>query len=176
MADNYVEFSQVLPHLNDAEIAWLQDQLQEVVVVEDQEHPIGSVPAEVEENHATWRGARFLHNCDDVTGWGDEIEFAYAFRFEDGNVDWGRHLWIYSEQYGSVDQVAWLVQKFLRQFRPQDIWALTYACTCSKPRIAEFGGGAVIVTADELRWEDVQSIAEKACRDWKETTPPVSKT
>ena len=62
---------------------------------------------------------------------------------------WGRHLWFYAEESGSPDNVAWLVQKFLKRFRPDQCWSLTYAATCSKPRVGEFGGGAVFVTADD---------------------------
>ncbi len=176
MADNYVEFSEVLPQLTDAEIAWLRDQLQSIVVVNDREHLVGSLPAEVEEKQATWRGPCFLHNCDDVNGWGDEVEFSYGFAFDDRNTEWGHHLWVYSDEHGSIDQVAWLVQKFLRQFRPRDCWTLTYAATCSRPRAGEFGGGAVIVTASEIHWEDAHSIAENARRAWLEQTPRVPAT
>jgi hypothetical protein len=31
---------------------------------------------------------------------------------------------------------------------------LTYANTCEKPRVGEFGGGAMFVTADNIVWED----------------------
>ena len=62
---------------------------------------------------------------------------------------WGRHLWVYAEESGSPDNVAWLVQKFLKKFRPDQCWSLTYSTTCSKPRVGEFGGGAVFVTADD---------------------------
>ncbi len=176
MADNYLEFSEVLPQLTEAEIAWLRYQLQPVVMVNDQEHLLGSLPVEIDENQATWRGPRFLRDCDDVTGWGDEIEFAYEFSIDERDSGWGHHLWLYSEEYGNIDQVALLVQKFLQQFRPIDCWTLTYAATCSKPRVAEFGGGAVIVTASDIHWEDAQSIAENARRAWREQSPPVPTT
>ena len=37
---------------------------------------------------------------------------------------------------------------------------MTYATTCSKPRVGEFGGGVIVVTADEIEWLDAQSIAD----------------
>ena len=67
---------------------------------------------------------------------------------------WGRHLWVYAEESGNPDNVAWLVQKFLKKFRPDQCWSLTYATTCSKPRAGEFGGGAVFVTADAIMWQN----------------------
>ena len=162
MADNYVQFSEVLAHLTDAEVAWLRDQLQPVVIIHDQELPADSPAVTVAEHEATWRGPRFLLGCDDESGWGDEPEFSYEFSLHEPQGQWGRHLWIYSQEYGNVDQVAQLVQKFLRQFRPHDCWSLTYAATCSKPRVSEFGGGAVLVTAERIRWHDASAIVAAA--------------
>ena len=45
-----------------------------------------------------------------------------------------------------------LVRKFLKQFRPDDCWSLTWSETCSKPRVGQFGGGAVFVTASDVAW------------------------
>jgi hypothetical protein len=52
------------------------------------------------------------------------------------------------------------VQKFLKKFRPDQCWSLTYATTCSKPRAGEFGGGAVFVTADEIKWQNAYDFIE----------------
>ena len=38
---------------------------------------------------------------------------------------------------------------------------MTYARTCSKPRVGEFGGGAVFVTADEVKWENAYDFVEE---------------
>ena len=62
---------------------------------------------------------------------------------------------------GNPDNVAWLVQKFLKKFRPDQCWSLTYAATCSKPRVGEFGGGAVFVTADEIKWQNAYDFVEQ---------------
>ena len=58
--------------------------------------------------------------------------------------------------------MALLVQKFLQAFRPADVWTITYATTCSKPRCGAFGGGAGIVTADTIEWRDAELIADEA--------------
>ena len=54
-----------------------------------------------------------------------------------------------------------LVQKFLKRFRRDQCWSLTYANTRSKPRLGEFGGGAVFVTADEICWNDCYDFVEE---------------
>lgn len=56
-------------------------------------------------------------------------------------------LWIYAEESGNVDAVAAFVQYFLKKFHPDKYWTMTWACTCSRPIIGEFDGGAVFVTA-----------------------------
>ncbi len=63
--------------------------------------------------------------------------------------------------WGDVSNVAWLVQKFLKKFRPDQCWSLTYSATCSKPRVGEFGGGAVFVTADTIRWQNAYDFIEE---------------
>ena len=57
--------------------------------------------------------------------------------------------------------MAHLVQKFLKKFRPDQCWSLTYATTCSKPRLGEFGGGAVFVTADSICWNSSYDFVEE---------------
>ena len=62
-------------------------------------------------------------------------------------------MWLYAEEWGDVEHVACLVRQFLLRFRPDRCWSLTYSCTCSKLRVGEFGGGAVFVTADEVKYQ-----------------------
>jgi hypothetical protein len=66
----------------------------------------------------------------------------------DGSHSW----WVSSEEYANIDQVVDVVQEFLRKFRPDACFRLEYADTCSKPRVGEFGGGAVLVTAVGADW------------------------
>ena len=68
-----------------------------------------------------------------------------------GDDEHGHHLWLYTEEYGEPSRVAHLVQMFLSQFRPHECWSLTYATSCSKPRLGEFAGGALFVTAADIQ-------------------------
>ena len=95
------------------------------------------------------------------SAWG-ELGFQFAFHDDHDTPDGlGRHLWFFAEESGTPDNVAWLVRKFLKQFRPGECWSLTYAATCSKPRAGEFGGGAVFVTAEKIKWQDARSYIER---------------
>ena len=136
MANNYTQFSEVLPNLTDEEARWLKKQLE-----------VG---------------------CE---GFGA----LYQFDTDDERDGWGRHLWFYAEEVGDPEQVVCLVQKFLRRFRPDQYWSLTFACTCSKPRVGAFDGGAVFVTANDIKWQDVHGFIEAEAKRFPaspEESPP----
>jgi hypothetical protein len=48
------------------------------------------------------------------------------------------------------DEVAALVQDFLRACRPNECWSLSYCQTCTQAKVGQFGGGALFVTADNI--------------------------
>jgi len=84
----------------------------------------------------------YLHDSEED----HRAEFEWAFE-EDG-------LWIYATEYGNVDDVVAFVQDFLAEFRPDGCFSLAWAETCSKPRIGEFGGGAVFVTKNTMEYQN----------------------
>jgi hypothetical protein len=148
----------MLSHLTPAEEAWLRDQLQLVAVHGETETVIDDPDDDLAAD-ADWVGPRFLRDAPDHDS-EDSVQF--DFEFGDDQPDrWGRHLWLYAEEDGEPGNVAWLVQKFLKTFRPDECWSLTFALTCSRPRPREFGGGAVFITADEMKWENVYSFTKK---------------
>ncbi len=171
MADNFVQFSEVISDLTEEEAAWLSDQLDTVAVIDGEPYSVddtaAQLPAGKTLDQATWRGPRFL--LEEQSGCADRLAteadelLGFAFDFSDcepGN-DGERELWLYSDEHGDLNQVTQFVQKFLRRFRPDQSWTLTYAETCSKPRIGEFGGGAVVVRANAVDWHDVQAVADR---------------
>ena len=157
MADSYLEFSEVLTDLSPEETTWLKSQLEIVYILDGKE---GADPAD-----ATWIGCRAYRDMEDYDPeFGEDAGFAYSFSEDiDDTVDtdWGPYLWIHSAEHGCVDRVAHLVQKFLRAFRRDRCWSLTYAGTCSKPRVGEFGGGAVFVTATDIKYCNAWGFVEE---------------
>jgi hypothetical protein len=153
-----VENTEVIAQLSPEEEAWLREQLQDIYVYGDEEYPEEAVPDEMDDQDPDWRGARFLRDNPEYDPDDECRGFEYDFSTDEDADGWGRHLWIYIEEWGNADNVAWLVQKFLRRFRPDQCWSLTYATTCSKPRCGEFGGGAVFVTADEIKWQNAHGF------------------
>jgi hypothetical protein len=163
MANNYLEFSEVLPHLTAEEELWLRNQLETVYVFGDCEYVEDEVPSDLDTADADWSGCRAWRDLEDGDpDDGETIGFACEFHDDHDTLDgWGRHLWLHTEESGCPERAAQLVQKFLKEFRPQECWSLTYATTCSKPRVGEFAGGAVFVTADEIKWQDASDSTEQ---------------
>jgi len=141
MADNYLQFSEMLETKDAEERLWLTDQLEYIVV------EAGKIYLLDENPHAddvTWEGPRFLHGIEEFRDDWNEIGFTWCLE--------GDGLWIYTEESGNPDTAAMLIQAFFRKFHPKGIWKLEWAETCSKPRLNEFGGGAVVVTANDMYW------------------------
>ncbi len=161
MADNYLEFSELLTNLSDEEAAWLENQLEIVQLRDGVEVEESTASAEsADSTKPTWTGCRAYVDMDDYDGtYGGDVGFEYEF-YEQHDKK-GRYLWIYAEEHGYVDRVAHLVQKFLRQFRPDQTWSLTYSVTCSKPRAGDFGGGAVVVSATDIKWFNAWDFVEE---------------
>ena len=147
MADNYLQFSASLNSLTPEEADWLKEQLAE--------DPLVHCP-------------RFLLDLTDREA--DDTDYGFQYDFRGDSPD--RHIWIYADECGDVERVAHLVKKFLRQFRPDQCWSLTYATTCSKLCLGEFGGGAVFVTADDIRWNDSYDFIEEQRKAFERRRQP----
>jgi hypothetical protein len=168
MADHYLEFSESLTHLSDEQIDWLQNQLETVHVIDGAECTEDNLPDTGDGSNGSWIGCRAYRDMEDYDAdFGEDVGFDYAFA-EESDEDRGRYLWIYSEENGCVDRVAHLVQKFLRAFRPDRCWSLTYAGTCSKPRVGEFGGGAVFVTATDIKYCNAWGFVEEQEKQFRD--------
>jgi hypothetical protein len=100
---------------------------------------------------AEWVGPRFLKDDKDCDSSSGELGFDWSF---DDDVPNGRNrdLWLYAEESGNPENAAEFVCKFLKRFRAGQSWSLTWATTCSKPRVGAFSGGAVFVTPDKIEW------------------------
>jgi hypothetical protein len=167
MANNYMEFSEVLDALSPEQEQWLREQLTTVYVFGDLEYAEEQLPAGIAPGAADWIGCRVYRDVPECAEYATEMDmerpgFEYAFADETGTPDGQqRYLWLHAGEWGYVDGLAHLVQKFLKCFRPEQCWSLTFATTCSKPRIGEFGGGAVFVTAEEIRWQNSYDFIEQ---------------
>jgi len=161
MADMYTEFSEVIPNITTEEEAWLKNQLEIVYIFGEEEYTDATLPKDRSSDEADWVGCRAFRDLEgyDCSAGADA---GFQFEFCDSDAeDVGRHMWLYAQDWGYVDNVIHLVRKFLSECRPDDCWSLTWSTTCSKPKIGEFGGGAVFVTAEHVEHQDAWAFVEK---------------
>jgi hypothetical protein len=158
MADDYLEFSQVIANLSEQEVDWLRQGLAMIDVYGDQELEAGTGNVDSKLGVPDWSGYRFLRDYPELDADREEVGFCCSFD-EDGA--YGRHLWFYSDESADLEKLGHLIRKFLRQFRPHDCWALSYACTCSKPRVDAFGGGAVFITSRRITFASSWDLIER---------------
>jgi hypothetical protein len=139
MADNFMVFSEVIPHLIDDEAHWCQSRLDHLESLFD-----GDLTKDAEDPALRLlpEDSTYDPNCG---------SFLWAVQKEN-DTEWGRHLWLYADEGFDPETVATFAQEFLKRFRPLSSFAFTWSETCSKPRVGEFGGGAGFVTADDVQF------------------------
>jgi hypothetical protein len=79
--------------------------------------------------------------------WGKQHEEDGCLCFEIDNTDeeGPTELWLYDHEYGNPEDVVKYVTKIGKDLKLKGKWGFSWADTCSKPRLDEFGGGAVVV-------------------------------
>lgn len=75
------------------------------------------------------------------------------------------HLWVYSEEGGNIDHLCVFLQAYLKKFSPEEVFRLSWADTCSRLRVGEFGGGFAVISADEIISGNTYGLGEQAERD-----------
>lgn len=148
MANNSTQFSEMLVLESEAEIEWVREFLQE--------YPYDEGVSEAEERK--WCKVRGIE-----PGIGDEEcwpGFGYQIDAD------GKDLWIHSEDSGNIENVVNFITRYLQKFHQDKCWSMSWADTCDRPRVGEFGGGAVFVTAKRVSWVNTYSWMHRQREQW----------
>ena len=143
MAENYTQFAVFVPLKTKAEVEWV-------------EKTLSSPPKEL---MADW--------CDEEDAY---LEFDWDLDKE-GETAQGPGVYIYSYGEGNPNAVEAFFELFLRE-APTQLVALEaeFSHSCSKPRVGEFGGSAVLVkkTGNSIRtkWSSTSSWLRKEKQRW----------
>ena len=138
MADNYYQFSCALDGLSAKEVVWLKKVLcYSMMEAATQEHSWTRLKKEL-----GLQAADFDH-------WEFYPDFEWQFEPDGSNKT---RLWISSGDSGNLEQVALVTQRFMKKFDKDGVIKFTAAYTCSKMRIDEFGGDAVLITKHDCYW------------------------
>lgn len=79
-------------------------------------------------------------------------------------------LWVNGDEYVNVDMVVAVLQAMLKETRDTSFCTGTWAATCSKPRVGEFGGGWFAVSAKSIDLGNSWDAAEKAVKKMAKKT------
>lgn len=152
MSNNYLQFATALVLRTPEEKTWCEWTLGAFAALFDSERPW-----EVAE-HAAALGP--LADRATNEGW-ESVDFEWDIApLPSGEPGVARVLF-YAEESGNAEQVAAVIQVYLQKFDPKRVHWFAWAYTCSKMRVYEFGGGAVVITATHTRYLDVQTWAQE---------------
>ena len=126
MAQNYMQFSEVIDNLTVEEHDWFKKAL------------------------ALNNDGGYDDGVESPAWWDDGSE-SFGFEYDLGTSE----IQLYSEEYGNIDTVQALVSEFISLFRKDYVFTLSWSDSCSKMRVGEFGGGGMIVSLDETRFMNV---------------------
>jgi hypothetical protein len=71
-----------------------------------------------------------------------------------------RGAWFHAQDYGNTDHVEAIAKALVEELEIDEPFVCSWAYTCSKPRIDEFGGGAMVVRRGrETAWIDALAHA-----------------
>jgi hypothetical protein len=154
MADHYQQFSLAFPLRTNEEKEWCIRTMDRLATLVDSGLD-GSPEARMKlVSELGDLGRRFLD---------EEWDFCdFEWSVEPVELDVGgcaAEMWIHADESGDPDQVAAFLQAYLQKFNPNDSLWFSWAYTCSKMRVNEFGGGAAVVTADAIKLIDAQRWA-----------------
>lgn len=148
MSDSYTVFSESIPDLTPEEEKWVVD-----VPLWDDDG--------IDDDEEKLKKALIDYGLDL-----QDVSCVDSFpRFEQRTVDgdW----WIHSDDNCDLEHVACVVQGFIRKFRPELVFKLTWATYESKPLVGAFGGGWLVVSKDKTVWGNSWSEADEAAQSYE---------
>ena len=149
MADNFELMSSALPIDSKEEKEWLEKYLRIVTCDETTYHDGYVTCLELEHLKEEVKALGGLDGAIDQIKYNWEEEMSCP---DVSFIDKDTKLWIKSEDgFCTLDSLACLIQIFLKKFN-KGPFGMGWAGACSKPRIGEFGGAAVVIFQHKIEW------------------------
>jgi hypothetical protein len=127
MADYFTHFSLQLRLPDEAAQAYALALCEHASRIRYHDEPAANFPAELHEHLESW-----------------------SFEVEADTVEEQPGLWLHSSN-GGIDAVCTFIQHLLQKFSLPDVVTFEWSHDCSKPRTDAYGGGAAIITAQEIK-------------------------
>lgn len=61
-------------------------------------------------------------------------------------------VWVYEEEAADLDALLDVVCRFQLEFGKEEPWTITWAHTCSEPRLSSFSGGGAVAYKGKSEW------------------------
>jgi hypothetical protein len=122
---------------------------------------------ENEKEIAWWKKEGEREVPDDM--WSDEVDPRISLDWELCSNEHREDsaVWFHHDESIDVENAAEVIARFLKECECTRSIAFTWAETCSKARLEEFGGGACFITAEGPQWLNthmwVNEKADKHC-------------
>lgn len=160
MSDSYQQFSEQISDLTEEEVAWWE-----------------SIPAGIDfADSLDYGGDDWIKPCrlafaacdidvSEVINEGSLNTFpSFEYDIDQTRKD---HLavWLYGECDFDLVHVATVVQAFIKKFRPDFVFGMTWAGTCSRLVIGAFGGGWCCVSKDEIVYGNAYAEADRTAEE-----------
>jgi hypothetical protein len=165
MADYYTEFSETIEYSSDEERDFLMMGFDGIEALSQKLIASAMADGTHKTDHDYFEQARKFYNAEfgeDAASYADDWVVTYK--------DEGDHLWLHSEESTVIDMVAYVIAAFQKKFKCELAWQMSWSAGCSKPRIGEFGGGAVVVYKGECHWINARSWADDLAKELTDKT------
>lgn len=139
MSNSYLQFSEALVLKSDEEKKWFERYVAASYTGGEGWDDIKPVSEE-----AKWWNELLAESQEDMA--------CFEWNFTD--IEGKSCVVLYSEDAAIVEHAAKLVQHFFKEMRPEgkDGFSISWAEICDKSLPGQFGGGACMVTKDEIHW------------------------
>jgi len=136
MANSYEQTCFGIENVTNKEYAWIKEMTRKLQDVESQEEGIPELDDFVSHGWTGWKLVTMVTGIQGEAITEDNVRGEVYFDIEEGFDN---------------DALIALLQGFLKKFRPDGVIGFEIAYTCSKMRPDEFGGSAIVITADEVQ-------------------------
>lgn len=149
MANNYIEFSNNLK-VDVGDAAWIRAKIDY----------FNNPPNKDSEGWGNFLAECEKYELDPADASGLRLKFSLSPDLDD--------VYLYSEGEYDWFHAAKLVQELFRaRGRSNECWTLSWSESCSRPRVGEFGGGAVFVTAEKIEIFTTFEWLEAKAKVWE---------
>lgn len=142
MADYYSLFSILIPLQSPEEVEWCREQLSiDDILSGCEEDNSGRLllPEEAKQKYV------LADHCAESNYLGFEYEIQESDRGELPS------LWLYCHDSFDSESLIIFLMAFLKKFHPDGVISIGICHTCSRPIVNSYGGGAIVITADDVR-------------------------